>query len=334
MGTDHNDVTRQFSLLQTPQGGQQDLRLLQPADRGEERPQEHLAAAVLHEGAAGESAAQRGWPLDHQGGHPGGCAVAQDQDVGTRDRLSPGARFDAGLHRRAGGGRSRRHARRHEDARRRSEEDQSARSGRSRLRSLGGGHVLRQQQRGQEERRRGISAEPGALRIPEMVAEIVRQLPRRAARHRHLSPGESRISVADGVEQEGQGQNRRQAGRDGRRLSGHAGRHRFAHHHGQWSRRARLGRRRHRGGGGDARPALFDAVAGGDRREAHRQAQGGRDRDRPRAHRHPDAAQARRRRQVRGIFRPRPRQSLDRRSCHDRQHVARIRRDLRLLPGR
>src|SRR5262249_43943257 len=32
MGTDHDDVTRQFSLLQAPQGGQQDLRLLQPAD--------------------------------------------------------------------------------------------------------------------------------------------------------------------------------------------------------------------------------------------------------------------------------------------------------------
>src|SRR5205823_13973196 len=80
MGTDHDDVTRQFSLLQAPQGGQQDLRLLQPADRGEEWPQEYLAAAVLHEGAAGESAAERGWPHDHQGGHPGGCAVAQDQD--------------------------------------------------------------------------------------------------------------------------------------------------------------------------------------------------------------------------------------------------------------
>src|SRR5262245_52931557 len=151
MGTDHDDVTLQFSLLQAPQGGQQDLRLLQPADRGEERPQEYLAAAVLHEGAAGESAAQRGWPLDHQGGHPGGRAVAQNQDVRTRDRLSPGARVDAGLHRRAGGRRSRRHARRHEDARRRPEEDQSARSRRSRLRSLGGGHVLRHQQRGQEE---------------------------------------------------------------------------------------------------------------------------------------------------------------------------------------
>ena len=39
------------------------------------------------------------------------------------------------------------------------------------------------------------------------------------------------------------------------RLSGFACRHRFAHHHGQRPCRARLGRRRHRGGSRDARPA-------------------------------------------------------------------------------
>src|SRR5215813_3915857 len=76
------DLTRQFPVLQTPQGGQQDLRLLQPADRREERPQGHLTPAVLHEGAAGESAAQRGWPLRHQGRPPGSRAMAQDQNVG------------------------------------------------------------------------------------------------------------------------------------------------------------------------------------------------------------------------------------------------------------
>ena len=47
------------------------------------------------------------------------------------------------------------------------------------------------------------------------------------------------------------------------RLSRHAGRHRFAYDNGQRSRRARLGRRRHRGGGGHARPALVDAGPGG-----------------------------------------------------------------------
>ena len=47
--------------------------------------------------------------------------------------------------------------------------------------------------------------------VPEVVAEVVRQFPRGAARHRHLPPGQSRISVADGLDQEGQGQGRRQA---------------------------------------------------------------------------------------------------------------------------
>ena len=260
--------------------------------------------------------------------------MAQDQDLRTRDRFSSRARADAGFHRRAGGGRSRRHARRHEDAGRRPEENQPAGPGRPRLRSLGRGHVLRHQQRGQEKRRGGIPAEPGALPIPQMVAEIVRQFPRGAAGHRHLPPGQSGISVADGVEQEGQGQARRQAHRHRGRLPRHAGRHRFTHHHGQRPRRARLGRRRHRGRGGHARAGLFHAAAGSHRREVRGQAQGGGDGHRPRAHRHADAAQARRGRQVRGIFRAGPRQSLDRRSRHHRQHVARIRRDLRLLPGR
>ena len=90
-------------------------------------------------------------------------------------------------------------------------------------------------------------------------------------------------------------------------LSGHGGRHRFPHHHGQRPRRARLGRRRHRGGSRDARPALFDGPAGGDRRQALGQAQGRRHRDRPRADGDADAAQARRGRQVRRVLRPRPR---------------------------
>ena len=42
----------------------------------------------------------------------------------------------------------------------------------------------------------------------------------------------------------------------------------FAHHDGQRPRRARLGRRRHRGGSRDARPAAVDAVAGSGRLQA------------------------------------------------------------------
>ena len=98
--------------------------------------------------------------------------------------------------------------------------------------------------------------------------------------------------------------------------------------------RARLGRRRHRGRGGHARPADLDADPGSRRLQAHRQAARGRHRDRPRAHRHPDAAQEGRRRQVRRVLRPGPRLHDARRPRHDRQHGAGIWRDLRLLPGR
>ena len=95
---------------------------------------------------------------------------------------------------------------------------------------------------------------------------------------------------------------------DGRsRLSGHRGRHRFAHHHGQRPRRSRLGRRRHRGGSRHARPAAVDAAAGSDRFQADRQGERRRHRHRPGADRHADAAQEGRRRQVRRILRTRPR---------------------------
>ena len=60
------------------------------------------------------------------------------------------------------------------------------------------------------------------------------------------------------------------------RLSRHPGRHRLAHDDGQRPRRARLGRRRDRGRGGDARPADLDAAAAGDRLQARRRALGGR----------------------------------------------------------
>ena len=54
------------------------------------------------------------------------------------------------------------------------------------------------------QRRRGIQAEPGTLQILEMGAALIRGFPRRAARHRHLPPGQSRISVADRLDGEDQ----------------------------------------------------------------------------------------------------------------------------------
>ena len=65
-----------------------------------------------------------------------------------------------------------------------------------------------------------------------------------------------------------------------------------------------------------------------------RRAARGLDRHRPRAHRDPDAARARRGRQVRGVLRPGPRDAAAGRPRHDRQHGARVRRHLRHLPGR
>ena len=63
-------------------------------------------------------------------------------------------------------------------------------------------------------------------------------------------------------------------------------RHRLAHHDGQRARRARLGRRRHRGRGGDARPAGVDAHPPGGRLQARRRAARGLDRHRPGADDH------------------------------------------------
>ena len=58
------------------------------------------------------------------------------------------------------------------------------------------------------------------------------------------------------------------------------------------------------------------------------------DGDRPRADRHADAAQEGRGRQVRRVLRRRPGRAVARRPRHHRQHGARVRRDLRHLPGR
>ena len=147
--------------------------------------------------------------------------------------------------------------------------------------------------------------------------------------HRHRAPGQPRVPRAGG---------RWRARRDGelRRLPRHPGRHRLAHHDDQRPRRARLGRRRHRGRGGAARPAALPAACrwwsgipprrrAADRRDGHR----------PGPHRDRDAARARRGRAsswsstAPGLSRARPG-----RPRHDHQHVARVRRDRRALPDR
>ena len=113
------------------------------------------------------------------------------------------------------------------------------------------------------QRRPGIRAQSRALRIPALGPEGIRQFPRRAAGHRHRAPGESRIS--------GQGRVPATDATASRR-SRHAGRHRQPHDDDQRPGRRRLGRRRHRGRGRDARPAALHAHAGGGRLRADRPA--------------------------------------------------------------
>ena len=118
----------------------------------------------------------------------------------------------------------------------------------------------------------------------------------------------------------------------GARRCGHArlaGRHRFPHHHDQRAGRARLGRGRHRGRGRDAGPAAVHAAAGGAGRAPFRRASRRRHRHRPGADHHPAAARAWRGRQVRRVLRPRRPRADAGRPRHHRQHVARVRRDLR-----
>ena len=144
----------------------------------------------------------------------------------------------------------------------------------------------------------------------------------RAAGDRDRAPGQPRVP--------------RPRDRGARRpgVPGHARRHRLAHDDGERARRARLGRRRDRGRGGDARRAALDARPAGRRLQADRRAARGRHRDRPRPDRHRAPPPGRRGREVRRVLRPRPRLAAARRPRDDREHVAGVRRDVRLLPGR
>ena len=109
------------------------------------------------------------------------------------------------------------------------------------------------------------------------------------------------------------------------RLPRHLRGHRQPHHDGQRPRRAGLGRRRHRGRGGDARPARLDAHPPRRRLQADRRAAGRRHRHRPGAHDHRDAARARRGREVRRVLRRRRLRRPAGQPRHDRQHEPGVR---------
>ena len=240
---------------------------------------------------------------DGDDGHPrrppGDGRLAEGAADRARDPVSPGARADAGLHRRSRGGRPRRDARRDDAARRRRAEDQSAGPGPPGHRPQRDGRRVRHPE-GVRARTSSsnISATASATNSSNGAASAFDNFQVVPPGHRHLPPGQPGAYRAMRVDRRGPER------RDGR-LSRHAGRHRQPHDHGQRPRRARLGRRRDRGRGGDARPAGQHADPRSRRLPARRRAQGRHHRDRPRADRHPDAAPEGRRRPLRRILRAR-----------------------------
>ena len=216
------------------------------------------AAAVLDEGPAREHAAAGGRRVGRRGqGRRDDRLVGRGRRAERGDPVPARPGADAGLHRRAGDRRPRRDARRDGRARLRPLEDQPAGPGRPRDRPLGSGRCLRQRARLRHQRRPRLRAQPRALRLPALGPAGVRQLPRRPAGDRDLPPGQPRVPEPGRLQPRGR---RRHPG-----LSRHARRHRLAHDDGQRARRSRLGRRRDRGRGGDARPADLDAAAAGGR---------------------------------------------------------------------
>ena len=186
------------------------------------------------------------------------------------------------------------HARGHAAARRRPGQDQPAGPGRARHRPLGGRRRVRPPGRVRPQRGPGVPAQPGAVRVPALGAGGVQPVQGGAAGHR-ASCTRSTSSTWPGWSWPS----------DGAGLPRHLRRHRLAHHHAERPRRARLGRRRHRGRGGDARPADQHADPAGRRLPADRRAARRRHRHRPGPHHHRAAAQARRGRQVRRVPRRR-----------------------------
>ena len=131
----------------------------------------------------------------------GGTGLARQAQLRPRDPVPPGAGADAGLHRCPRGGRPGRHARRHGQGRRRSQAHQPPVAGGSGHRPLGDGGQVRHHRRLPGKRRDRDAAQPGALRVPALGPEGLRQFPRGAAGHRHLPPGEPGVPGPDRVAQ-------------------------------------------------------------------------------------------------------------------------------------
>ena len=275
------------------------------------------ATAVHAEGAPRERA-----PRGRRRRRRGDRRLGGDGRAEQRDLLPAEPRPPPGLHRGPGDRRPRGDAQRHGGPRRRPHADQPGHPRRARHRPLRAGGRVRDEARLRPQRRARVRAKPRALCVPALGPGRVRRLQGRPARHGDRPPGQPRVPRA----------RRRVAERAG--LPGHARRHRLAHDDGQRPRRPRLGRGRDRGGGRDARRGALDARAPGRRLPADRRAARGRDRHRPRPDRDRDPPQDRGRREVRRVLRAGARRPLARRPRDAREHVTRVRGDLRLLPGR
>ena len=318
-----------FKSRQTLDRRRQDLHLLLDPGGREERPRRCGRAAVLDEGPPGEPAALRGRPL----GHRRPTSRPRSAWLGDRGKTEHEIAFRparvlmqdfTGV---PGGGRSRGHARRHGGARRRPAEDQPAGAGRPRHRPLGACRRVRHPEGASPTTSTSnTSATASATRScagasrPSTISRWCRRAPASAIR-----------SISNTC----------------RRPSGPV-----------------RGRRREVAYpdtlvGTDSHTTMVNGLAvlgwgvGGIEAEAAMlgqpvsmlipevvgfkligQAARGHHRHRPRAHRHADAAQEGRGRQVRRVLRPRPRRPAARRPRHHRQHGARVRRHLRLLPDR
>ena len=139
---------RPSQQLQGPQdaeGRRQELHLLQP-EGGREGGRRPLPPALLAARPDGKPGPPRGRHHGQEGRHRRLRRLGEERrQVGQGDQLPPRPRADAGFHRRARGGRSRRDARRHGQAGRRRQEDQSAGAGRPRDRPFGDRRQFRQQ---------------------------------------------------------------------------------------------------------------------------------------------------------------------------------------------
>ena len=133
----------------------------------------------------------------------------------------------------------------------------------------------------EQERGARVRAQRRALRVPQVgpgALDDFRAVPPDTG---HRPPGEHRVSRARRLRRRRRRRSRTR--RQHRRVSRYRRRHRLAHDDGQRPRRARVGRRRHRSRGRDARPAGDDADSRSHRLQAHRQAARRRHRDRPRS---------------------------------------------------